>query len=47
MKAMGREGDLARNTIRISLGWGTREEEIEYVLEKFPKVVRRVREFAR
>ncbi len=46
MRAMGREGDLAANTIRLSLGWGTREEEIEYVLETLPRVVRRVREFA-
>lgn len=44
IEAMGRKGDLARNTIRLSLGWGTRPEEIEYVLEKFPKVVQRVRE---
>ncbi len=46
MRAMGREGDLAANTIRLSLGWGTRDEEIEYVLETLPRVVRRVREFA-
>lgn len=44
--AMGREGDLARNAIRLSLGWGTRSEDIEYVLEVFPKVVQRVREFS-
>lgn len=46
MAAMGREGDLAQNTIRISLGWGTRSDDIEYVLKKFPKIVARVREFA-
>ncbi len=46
MLAMGREGDLARNTLRLSLGWETRVEEVEYVLEALPKVVRRVREFA-
>jgi cysteine desulfurase len=46
MAAMGREGDLAQNTIRISLGWGTRADEIEYVLRTFPKIVARVREFA-
>lgn len=47
MNAMGRDGDLARNTVRLSLGWGTREADVEYVLEKFPRVVQRVREFAR
>ncbi len=46
MRAMGREGDLAANTIRMSLGWGTRDEDIEYALETLPRVVRRVREFA-
>lgn len=46
IEAMGREGELARNAIRLSLGWGTRAEEIEYVLDVFPKVVQRVREFA-
>ncbi len=46
MRAMGREGDLAANTIRMSLGWETRGEEIEYALETLPRVVRRVREFA-
>ncbi|NIR44809.1 MAG: cysteine desulfurase [Gemmatimonadetes bacterium] len=46
MRAMGREGDLARNTIRMSLGWGTNESDIEYVLERFPKIVERVRAFA-
>ncbi|UCC73066.1 MAG: cysteine desulfurase [Gemmatimonadota bacterium] len=46
IEAMGRDGELAGNAIRLSLGWGTQAEEIEYVLEVFPKVVRRVREFA-
>ncbi|UCC82496.1 MAG: cysteine desulfurase [Gemmatimonadota bacterium] len=44
--AMGREGELASNAIRLSLGWGTRAEDIEYALEVFPKVVQRVREFS-
>jgi cysteine desulfurase len=46
IEAMGREGELARNAIRLSLGWGTRAEEIEYVLDVLPKVAQRVREFA-
>jgi cysteine desulfurase len=44
MLAMGREGELAGNTIRLSVGWGTREEDIEYTLKVFPKIVKRVRE---
>jgi len=44
IKAMGREGDHARNTLRLSVGWGTRAAEIEYLLEKLPKLVQRVRE---
>ncbi len=44
--AMGLKGDLAQNTIRLSLGWGTQAEDIEYVIQMFPKVVGRVREFA-
>jgi cysteine desulfurase len=47
MQAMGREGDLAANTIRISLGWGTDAEDVEYVVGKFPKLVRRVREHSK
>jgi cysteine desulfurase len=46
MVAMGSQGDLAQNTIRFSLGWGTQAREIEYVLEVFPRIVARVREFA-
>ncbi len=44
--ALGRRGELARNTIRFSLGWGTQAQDIEYVLEVFPKIVDRVRKFA-
>jgi len=45
MEAMGLAGDYAANTIRFSLGWGTRSEDVEYVLQVLPKVVARVREF--
>lgn len=44
--AMGGESELARNAIRLSLGWRTRAEDIEYVLDAFPTVVQRVRELA-
>jgi len=46
MVAMGRDGDLAQNTIRLSLGWGTQPDDIEYVVDVFPRIVARVRQFA-
>lgn len=47
MRAMGRVGDLARNTVRMSLGWGTTRADVEYAAEVFPRVARRVREIGR
>ena len=47
MQAMGREGDYAANTIRISLGWETHADDVEYVVGTFPKLVRRVREYSK
>ncbi len=44
-RAMGLGGDLARNTIRLSLGWGTEPEDIDYVSATLPKLVRRIRNF--
>ncbi|UCF20605.1 MAG: cysteine desulfurase [Gemmatimonadota bacterium] len=44
-RAMGLDGDWARNTIRLSLGWGTEAEDIEYVSATLPKLVRRIRDF--
>lgn len=46
LEAMGRAGDAARNTIRLSLGFGTTPEDIDYALATLPRVVQRVREFA-
>ncbi len=43
ISAMGRQGDLASNTIRFSLGWPSEESDIDYALEVFPRLVRRVR----
>ena len=45
--AMGREGDLADNTLRLSLGWSTQKSDIDHALEVIPQLVQRVREFAR
>jgi cysteine sulfinate desulfinase/cysteine desulfurase-like protein len=43
---MGRQGDAARNTIRLSLGWGTRDAEIERAVRTFANVVGRIRELS-
>lgn len=43
--AMGREGEIARNTMRMSLGLDSQAAEIERVIEIFPAVVERVRRF--
>ncbi len=40
--AMGRSRDEARSAIRLSLGWNTTLEEIEYAAEIIPAVWRRV-----
>lgn len=41
--AMGIETVLAQGTLRFSMGRGTTEEEIDYVLEVFPHIVERLR----
>lgn len=41
--SMGVPYDLARSSIRFSLGRGTSEKEIDYVLEKLPGIVSQVR----
>jgi cysteine desulfurase len=46
LRAMGRQGDAARNTIRLSLGWRTEDAEIERVVGTFPTVVERIRELS-
>ncbi|HSG82854.1 MAG TPA: cysteine desulfurase family protein [Gemmatimonadota bacterium] len=46
LTAMGRRGELAGNTIRLSLGWGTTAGDIECVLERFPTIVKRVRRYS-
>jgi cysteine desulfurase len=43
--AMGRSVTAARSSIRLSLGWNTTPEEIEYAAEKIPAVWRRVSAF--
>jgi cysteine desulfurase len=44
--AMGIEPVLAQGTLRFSLGLGNKEEDIEYVVEQLPGIVRRLREMS-
>jgi len=44
--AMGIPPEIAHGSIRFSLGRGTTEEEIDYVLEKLPKIIREIRAMA-
>jgi cysteine desulfurase len=44
--AMGLEGPWAENSLRWSLGWSTRAEEIDRALDVAPRVIRRVRGLA-
>ena len=41
--AMGRDFDLARSSVRISLGRSTDDESVERVLAVLPTVVERIR----
>ena len=46
LKALGAGDDLAHSSIRFGLGRWTTEEEVDYVVEKLTKVVRRLREMS-
>jgi len=43
LKAIGLPIELSKGSVRFSLGWENTEEEIEKVIEVFPKVVERLR----
>ncbi len=44
--ALGLKHEIAHGSLRLSLGAGTTEEEVDYVLEVIPKVVQRRREMS-
>jgi len=46
LTAMGVSPELSHGSLRLSLGKQTTEEEIDYVLEKLPKIVERLRSIA-
>ncbi|HEX8336900.1 MAG TPA: cysteine desulfurase family protein [Pyrinomonadaceae bacterium] len=43
IRALGRDDELARGSIRFSLGKDTTEEEVDYVLEVLPRAVENLR----
>src|SRR5258705_9878725 len=46
LKALGAGDDLAHSSIRFGLGRLTTDEEVDYVVDKLTKVVRRLREMS-
>ncbi|MDR3020871.1 MAG: cysteine desulfurase [Treponema sp.] len=43
LMATGLGPELAHGSIRFSLGWGITEEDIDYIIEKLPQVISRLR----
>lgn len=41
--ATGVSAEIAHGSVRMSLGRGTQEEDIDYVLEKLPEVIKKIR----
>ncbi|HEX5708010.1 MAG TPA: aminotransferase class V-fold PLP-dependent enzyme, partial [Pyrinomonadaceae bacterium] len=44
--ALGRDDEMARGSIRFSIGKDTTDEDIDYVLEVLPRAVERLRELS-
>lgn len=44
--AIGLPHEIAHGSLRLTLGEGTTEEEIDYVLEKLPQIVQRLRDMS-
>ncbi len=42
IEAMGYSTDQARGAVRISLGWNTRDTDVDHFLDQFPAVVERI-----
>jgi cysteine desulfurase len=43
LMAIGVWPELAHGSIRFSMGWGTTDDDIDYVLEKVPPIIKRLR----
>jgi cysteine desulfurase len=44
--ATGIGPELAHGSIRFSLGWQTTEEDVEYIIEKLPPIIKRLRDMS-
>lgn len=44
IKAMGADDDVALGTLRISMGWNTKEAEVDAFIERWKKIATRVQE---
>ncbi|MBM4331925.1 MAG: cysteine desulfurase NifS [Deltaproteobacteria bacterium] len=44
--AMGIPHEIAQSAIRFSLGWNNTEEDIDYVVEALPRIVKRLRDMS-
>ena len=42
LKAMGMSEEIASNALRISMGWATKESDIDIFLEEFEKIIQRM-----
>jgi cysteine desulfurase len=44
--ATGIGPELAHGSIRFSLGWQTTEEDVDYIVEKLPPIIKRLRDMS-
>ena len=44
--AMGIGPELAHGSIRFSLGWQTNEEDVDYIIEKLPPIIKKLRDMS-
>jgi cysteine desulfurase len=44
--ATGIGAELAHGSIRFSLGWQTTEEDVDYIIEKLPPIIKRLRDMS-
>ena len=46
LTAMGLGPELAHGSIRFSMGWQTSEDDVDYIVEKLPPIIKRLREMS-
>jgi cysteine desulfurase len=43
---MGIPHEIAQSAIRFSLGWENKEEDVDYVVDVLPRIVKRLRDMS-